>query len=103
MNFQIKNTSAIKTLIGTLEIGEYVSKKSTLSICLQPITTNLALDFSIDPLVLNFFRTTHSQPILLQPGRRSVRDQVSLVLRKLISSLITSFQKGVSIDLMVSP
>ena len=72
-------------------------------ICLQPITTSLALNFSIDPSVLNFFWKNHLQPILLQLGGRSVRNQVLLILRELISSLINAFQKGVSIDFMASP
>ena len=55
-------------MVVTLEIGEYVSKKSTPSIYLHPITTSLALNFSIDPPVLNFFRKNHLQPILLQLG-----------------------------------
>ena len=63
---------------------QYVSKKSTSSTCLHPITTSLALNFSIDPSVLNLFQKTHLQPTRLQPGGRLVRNQVLLVLRELI-------------------
>ena len=56
-----------KSLQAQNKTKECVSKKSTPFTCLKSITTSLALNLSIDPLVLSFFWKIHLQPILLQP------------------------------------
>ena len=58
-----------------LVTGEKVSKNSRPSSCLKPFATSLAL-LSIDPSGFNFFRKTHLQPIVLQPGGKSTNFQV---------------------------
>jgi len=61
----------MKTLIVViLTIGEQVLKKSIPSLFLNPLATSLALNFSRDPSVLDFF-LIHLHPIDLQAGCRS--------------------------------
>ena len=72
---------------------EKVSKNSRPSSYLKPFATILAVYLSIDPSGFNFFRKTHLQPIVLQPGGKTANFQVLLEIRDSISSFTTYFQK----------
>ena len=67
-----------------LVTGEKLSKRP--SSCLKPFATSLALYLSIEPSGFNFFRKTHLQPIVLQPGGKSTNFQVLLEISYYISS-----------------
>ena len=90
---------AIKSLMDVILVtGEKVSKYSRPSSCLKSFATSLALYLSIDPSGFSFFRKTHLQPIILQPGDKSTNFHVLLEISDSISSFTASFQKIASCE-----
>ncbi|CAL0303026.1 unnamed protein product [Lupinus luteus] len=85
-----------------LVTGEYVSKKSTFSLCLKPLATRRALYLSTVPSGFSFFFNTHLQPIGLQPGGKSAKCQVLLDSRESISSFMASCHKSASKEVNAS-
>jgi hypothetical protein len=79
-------------------IGEYVSKKSSHSFCVNPLATSLALYFSILLSNLKCFLKIHLHPIGLHPLGHSVISKVPFDMIESISLQTTSFQYSASRD-----
>lgn len=62
-----------KTVLAT---GEQVSKKSSLSLCVYPLTTSLTLYLSTEPSELSLILYTHLQAMGVLPGGKGVRTQI---------------------------
>ena len=87
------------TLMDVIPVtGEKVSKKSTFSLCQNPLTMSHALYFSTMPSGFNFFLRIHLQPIVLHPGGKSTKGQVLYDSRDSISSSIASCHYLTSTD-----
>lgn len=74
-----------KTVLAT---GEQVSKKSSPSLCVYPLTTSLTLYLSTEPSELSLILYTHLQAMGVLPGGKGVRTQIFFFFLKDTNLLI---------------